>query len=76
VLLTARDKREDAKIRDERDERDPRFYEVVRAVDITAEDIVPGSWRHTSQTFGIDFTRPRADQNGEAGARPVRHLGH
>lgn len=56
-LVTARDKREDAKIRDDRDERDPRFYEVVHAVDIPAEDIVPGSWRHATQTFGIDFTR-------------------
>ncbi|MFB6888561.1 DEAD/DEAH box helicase [Kitasatospora sp. NPDC056327] len=56
-LVTARDKRDDARIRDDRDERDPRFYEVVHAVDIPEESLEPGSWRHTTETFGVDFSR-------------------
>ncbi|MEV6209591.1 DEAD/DEAH box helicase [Kitasatospora sp. NPDC051914] len=56
-LVTSRDKREDARIRDDRDERDPRFYEMVHAVDIPEESLEPGSWRHASETFGVDFCR-------------------
>ncbi|MFF3595644.1 DEAD/DEAH box helicase [Kitasatospora indigofera] len=56
-LVTARDKREDARIRDDRDERDPRFYEIVHAVDIPDESLERGSWRHETQTFGVDFSR-------------------
>ena len=56
VLVTARDKREDARIRDDRDERDPRFYEVVTAVDMPAETI-EHAWRHNSRVFGVDFSR-------------------
>ncbi|WP_432746123.1 DEAD/DEAH box helicase [Streptomyces sp. JH002] len=56
--VTSWDRAEDARIRDDRDERDFRTYQVVDAVDIPPEAIEPGkSWRHTSQTFGVDFTR-------------------
>ncbi|EXG82022.1 DEAD/DEAH box helicase [Cryptosporangium arvum] len=54
--VTARDRREDARIRDDRDDRDPRFYETVTAVDIP-QDTVELSWRHERRVFGIDFTR-------------------
>ncbi|HTJ70694.1 MAG TPA: DEAD/DEAH box helicase [Actinospica sp.] len=56
--VTSRDRREDAKIRDDRDERDPRFYTMVTAVDIPADEI-ESSWRHKDEkiTFGIDFCR-------------------
>ncbi|MFI9274018.1 DEAD/DEAH box helicase [Kitasatospora sp. NPDC052896] len=56
-LVTSRDKREDARIRDDRDERDPRFYEMVHAVDIPEEALERGSWRHAKETFGVDFCR-------------------
>ncbi|MFB7947838.1 DEAD/DEAH box helicase [Kitasatospora phosalacinea] len=56
-LVTSRDKREDARIRDDRDERDPRFYETVHAVDMPDETLESGSWRHISATFGVDFSR-------------------
>lgn len=57
VVVTSRDKREDARIRDDRDERDRRFYTVVDAVDFPPEALEPGSWRHTQQTFGVDYCR-------------------
>lgn len=56
-LVTARDKRDDARIRDDRDERDLRFHEIVHAVDIPEESLEPGSWRHSTETFGVDFCR-------------------
>ncbi|GAA2274648.1 DEAD/DEAH box helicase [Kitasatospora cystarginea] len=57
TLVTSRDRREDAKIRDDRDDREPGFYEVYHAVDMPAEVIERGSWRHASATFGVDFSR-------------------
>jgi replicative superfamily II helicase len=58
LLVASRDKREDARIRDDRDERDPHFYEVVTAVDMPAETIEQ-AWRHTGEkvVFGVDFSR-------------------
>ncbi|MFE2721736.1 DEAD/DEAH box helicase [Kitasatospora sp. NPDC059327] len=56
-LVTARDKRDDARIRDDRDERDHRSYEIVHAVDIPEESLERGSWRHGTETFGVDFSR-------------------
>ncbi|QBI56457.1 DEAD/DEAH box helicase [Streptomonospora litoralis] len=53
----ARDRRDDALIRDDHDERQRRYYEVVTAVDIAREDIAPGAWRHRNRAFGVDFTR-------------------
>lgn len=56
--MTSRDKREDARIRDDRDERDPRFYEIADAVDMPV-DTITTAWRHAdpSVVFGIDFSR-------------------
>ncbi|RNL83012.1 DEAD/DEAH box helicase [Halostreptopolyspora alba] len=55
--VEARDRRDDALIRDDHDERQRRYYEVVTAVDIAREDVAPGAWRHRSRAFGVDFTR-------------------
>ncbi|QOC90860.1 DEAD/DEAH box helicase [Micromonospora craniellae] len=55
--VTSRDLREDARIRDDKDERDRRFYTVIDAVDFPDDEIAPGSWRHTHQTFGVDYCR-------------------
>ncbi|MBA9002714.1 DEAD/DEAH box helicase [Thermomonospora cellulosilytica] len=55
--VTAHDRRDDARIRDDHDERQRRHYQVAVAVDVPAEHIAPGSWRHAGRTFGVDFTR-------------------
>ncbi|WP_263165070.1 DEAD/DEAH box helicase [Streptomyces sp. SCSIO ZS0520] len=56
--VTARAKREDARIGDESDDRDRRFYTVIDTVDIAPEDFAPKkSWRHLNQIFGVDYTR-------------------
>ncbi|MET7423598.1 DEAD/DEAH box helicase [Dactylosporangium sp. NPDC005555] len=57
VTVTSRDKREDARIRDDKDERDRRFYTVIDAVDFPQDAIAPGSWRHKHQTLGVDYCR-------------------
>ncbi|MGC5332851.1 DEAD/DEAH box helicase [Micromonospora sp. DT62] len=58
TTVTSRDRREDARIRDDKDERDRRFYTVVDAVDFPDDQIAPSSsWRHATQTFGIDYCR-------------------
>ncbi|MFD8784308.1 DEAD/DEAH box helicase [Kitasatospora sp. NPDC059599] len=58
TTVTARAKREDARIGDESDDRDRRFYSVVDMVDIAPGDFVPKtSWRHTGEVFGVDYTR-------------------
>jgi ATP-dependent helicase YprA (DUF1998 family) len=57
VTVTSRDRREDARIRDDRDERDRRFYTVIDAVDFPEDAIARGSWRHVRQTFGVDYCR-------------------
>lgn len=71
ATVTSRDKREDARIRDDKDERDRRFYTVVDAVDIPLEDIEPGSWRHEHQTFGVDYCRSAMIRRINVG--PVRY---
>ena len=55
--VTSYDRRDDARISDDSDDRDRQFYERVFAVDIDPEHIEPGSWRHANRTFGVDFTR-------------------
>ncbi|MEV6769686.1 DEAD/DEAH box helicase [Nocardia sp. NPDC051030] len=55
--VTAHDRRDDARIRDDQDDRKRRYYETVAAVDIDTADIAEGSWRHTKAVFGVDFTR-------------------
>ncbi|MFF6835737.1 DEAD/DEAH box helicase [Streptomyces sp. NPDC012438] len=58
TVVTSRDKREDARIGDDKDDRDQRYYTVIDAVDIPQNEIQQGtSWRHTRQTFGIDYCR-------------------
>ncbi|MFD9793816.1 DEAD/DEAH box helicase [Streptomyces sp. NPDC059070] len=85
-VVTARDKREDARIGDESDDRDRRFYTVVDMVDIAPEDFAAGkSWRHTKEIFGVDYTRRAvirrvnagplsigAQENDQLAGRPVR----
>ncbi|MDT0442868.1 DEAD/DEAH box helicase [Streptomyces johnsoniae] len=55
--VLSRDKRDDARVRDDRDERDRKRYAVVTTVDIDPERLAPGSWRHETAIFGVDFTR-------------------
>ncbi|MGA5411669.1 DEAD/DEAH box helicase [Streptomyces lavendulocolor] len=55
--VVSRDKRDDARVRDDRDERDRRHYAVLTTVDVDPERITPGSWRHETAVFGVDFTR-------------------
>jgi ATP-dependent helicase YprA (DUF1998 family) len=55
--VTSYDRRDDARISDDSDDRDRQFYERVFAVDVDPEHIEPGSWRHANRTFGVDFTR-------------------
>ncbi|GAA2670669.1 MULTISPECIES: DEAD/DEAH box helicase [Actinosynnema] len=58
TIVTSRDKREDARISDDKDDREQRFYTVVDVVDIPHEAIEPNtSWRHEEETFGVDFCR-------------------
>nr|WP_206322933.1 DEAD/DEAH box helicase [Streptomyces sp. HNM0575] len=58
TAVTSRDKREDARIGDESDDRDRCFYTVIDIVDISPDDFAVGkSWRHNSQIFGVDYTR-------------------
>ncbi|MEU6555045.1 DEAD/DEAH box helicase [Streptomyces sp. NPDC046915] len=55
--VIARDKRDDARVRDDKDERDRRRYAMLTTVDIDPAHLVPGSWRHDTAVFGVDFTR-------------------
>ncbi|WP_413801404.1 DEAD/DEAH box helicase [Streptomyces iranensis] len=55
--VVARDKRDDARVRDDKDERERKRYSVLTTVDIDPDHLVSGSWRHDTATFGVDFTR-------------------
>ncbi|GAA4241776.1 DEAD/DEAH box helicase [Actinomadura meridiana] len=55
--VTAHDLRDDARIRDDHDDRQRRYYETAVAVDIPRDEIAPGAWRHANRVFGVDFTR-------------------
>ncbi|WP_351232253.1 DEAD/DEAH box helicase [Streptomyces sp. NPDC002133] len=55
--VLARDKRDDARVRDDRDERDRKRYAVLTTVDIDPAHLAAGSWRHETAVFGADFTR-------------------
>lgn len=55
--VIARDKRDDARVRDDKDERDRRRYAMLTTVDIDPVHLASGSWRHETATFGVDFTR-------------------
>ncbi|WP_190814316.1 DEAD/DEAH box helicase [Saccharopolyspora pogona] len=54
--VTARDRREDARINDDTDDRIRESYTFVNAVDIDPQTI-SDSWRHAAETFGVDFSR-------------------
>ncbi|BAL91243.1 putative DEAD/DEAH box helicase [Actinoplanes missouriensis 431] len=54
--VLSRDKRDDAAIRDDNDDRDRRFYATTVAVDVDPQHVA-GSWRHEHETFGVDYTR-------------------
>ncbi|MFC8664133.1 DEAD/DEAH box helicase [Streptomyces sp. NPDC057199] len=55
--VIARDKRDDARVRDDKDERDRRRYSMLTTVDIDPVHLATGSWRHDTAIFGVDFTR-------------------
>ncbi|MBD0417913.1 DEAD/DEAH box helicase [Streptomyces sp. TRM S81-3] len=55
--VVSRDKRDDARVRDDRDERHRRQYATLTVVDIDPDHLAPGSWRHDTATFGLDFSR-------------------
>ncbi|MER6843794.1 DEAD/DEAH box helicase [Streptomyces platensis] len=54
--VTAHDKRDDARIVDDRDSRTRTRYTTVTAVDIDPADIKQ-TWRHQKTTFGVDHVR-------------------
>ncbi|WP_030385683.1 DEAD/DEAH box helicase [Streptomyces sp. NRRL S-241] len=55
--VMSRDKRDDARVRDDKDERDSKRYAVLTTVDIDPVHLTSGSWRHDTAVFGVDFTR-------------------
>ena len=63
------DRRDDARISDDSDDRDRQFYERAFAVDVDPEHIEPGSWRHAHRTFGVDFTRRAVVRTFNLGVR-------
>ncbi|MBL7502026.1 DEAD/DEAH box helicase [Frankia sp. CNm7] len=71
--VTAIDRREDVRIRDEVDDREGRFYTTLTTVDVDPARILR-SWRHTGATFGVDYARPAAVRTFNLGAtRPDRN---
>ncbi|MEI5035379.1 hypothetical protein RB201_30100 [Streptomyces sp. S1A(2023)] len=54
--VTSRDKRDDARIIDDHDSRNQRYYSTATAVDIDPAAIKE-SWRHSGATFGVDHVR-------------------
>ncbi|MFC9428081.1 DEAD/DEAH box helicase [Streptomyces sp. NPDC056987] len=68
--VTARDQRDDVRVRDDTDERERRHYTVVPAVDIPQEHIETG-WKHKKATFGWEFTRQAVIRHLNVGASRV-----
>ncbi|GAA2641668.1 DEAD/DEAH box helicase [Streptomyces vastus] len=66
----SRDQRDDARVRDDTDERERRHYTVVPAVDIPHDSLVE-AWRHGSATFGWEFTRQAVIRHINVGASRV-----
>ena len=64
----SRDKRDDARIRDDSDDRDRRFYATTVAVDIDPAK-VESSWRHAHDTFGVDYSRHARVRHFNLGAQ-------
>jgi len=81
VRVFAHDRRDEARIDDDSDERQRRFYEEAVAVDIDPVDIVRadetrpdddetrGPWRHASAVFGVDYTRHAVVRRFNLGVR-------
>jgi hypothetical protein len=67
-VVRSRDRRDDARIRDDSDDRDIQGYETVVAIDIAPDDI-ESSWRHASVTFGVDYSRRAWVRHLNLGAR-------
>ncbi|PWU48057.1 RNA helicase [Micromonospora globispora] len=66
--VLSRDKRDDARIRDDSDDRDRRFYATTVAVDIDPAH-VESSWRHAHDTFGVDYSRHAMIRHFNLGAQ-------
>ncbi|MFI9106658.1 DEAD/DEAH box helicase [Streptomyces fildesensis] len=66
----ARDKRDDARVRDDTDEREQRHYTTVPAIDIPADSLVE-AWRHKEATFGWEFSRQAVIRHINVGASRV-----
>jgi ribosomal protein L37AE/L43A len=68
--VTARDKRDDARIIDDHDARERHHYTVVTAVDVDPGH-VRRAWRHTGTTFGIEHVSQAVIRSFNLGR--VRH---
>lgn len=66
--VTAHDKRDDARIVDDRDSRSQTTYTTVTAVDIDPDGIKK-SWRHHKATFGVDHVREAVIRRFNLGKR-------
>lgn len=66
----SRDKRDDARVRDDSDEREQRYYTVVPAVDIPHPGVVE-AWQHQNATFGWEFSRRAVIRHINVGATRV-----
>ncbi|MFF6786164.1 DEAD/DEAH box helicase [Streptomyces sp. NPDC012510] len=66
----SRDQRDDARVRDDTDERERRHYTVVPAVDIPHDSVVE-AWRHPRATFGWEYTRQATVRHINVGASRV-----
>ncbi|MDI3402369.1 DEAD/DEAH box helicase [Streptomyces cavernicola] len=68
--VTARDKRDDARIIDDHDSRNQGVYSIATAVDIDPLAIKQ-TWRHTGATFGVDHVREAVIRRFNLG--PAKH---
>ncbi|GAA3726853.1 DEAD/DEAH box helicase [Plantactinospora mayteni] len=66
--VLTRDRRDDARIRDDSDDRDRRFYVTPITVDVDP-GLIDSSWRHTGDTFGVDYTRHASIRHYNLGAQ-------
>ncbi|MER5211570.1 DEAD/DEAH box helicase [Streptomyces sp. NPDC002838] len=66
----SRDQRDDARVRDDTDERERRHYTVVPAVDIPRDRVVEAH-KHKKATFGWEFTRDAVVRHLNVGAARV-----
>ncbi|WP_289009414.1 DEAD/DEAH box helicase [uncultured Thermomonospora sp.] len=75
--VISHDRRDDARIRDDNEDRERRYYETVVAVDIDPDDLAKESWRHAKAVFGVDFTRKAVIRRFNLGMtrfdRPATH---